>query len=133
MKHLFTCVCAAILLLSATPDVHAGFLIKKHETSITATTGNESVLTKIAARQEQTDDLLSVVAPRGRNSRGADKAFLLAMFSIFPVLGLVALPFVFYHGSRNMGGIRKHKGYAIAAMVLGVFSLVFSILILFTP
>ena len=69
--------------------------------------------------------------PRGRgNGSDAIKAFMFGFFAFIPFLGLPFMYSAYRKGIKNLGRIRKFRGFAIAGLVLATLGIVFTILIL---
>ena len=97
-----------------------------------AVSPSQSTVANATARQTniQASDVVSSL-PRGRgNGSDAIKAFMFGFFAFIPFLGLPFMYSAYRKGIKNLGRIRKYRGFAIAGLVLATLGIVFTILIL---
>lgn len=116
-----------VFLFCVSSTTQAAFVIRSKTAHVVAVPASNTANTGM----ELSGTTHTAAPPRGRGSGvGAMKTFLLGWFSIFPVLGLIPAFFAYKLGIKNIGRIRKHRGFAIAGMILATIGVVFTILIL---
>jgi len=127
----------SVLLLSMPNTADAGFLKKKQNISATGHTTANYLQQQTAVTEENNgatalrNASASSYMPGQRNNwREGRKALFFAVFSIFPVLGLVPAAIAIYHAIRAMGKGMQQKGYAIAALALVALTTLLTVAIL---